>query len=191
MPTPIINVPMPWYYKPVSKNKKETEARLAAERAQTLAAKPKTTAPMEDFYTRAVEQNRVVPTRTPMEDFYQRAVANQRATRPTPIRWEDYYQRAIGQNRPLSELMPARRQVRQPPEGNLSDYFIRAVLGGALMNYGGVGAGKAIGTVTKATGGEGGYAYPEYYGGGGGGYGAYANYLPNWMTGLFQLNANR
>jgi len=194
MPTPILNVPLPWYYKPVSKTKKDTEARLAAERAQTLAAKPKTTAPMEDFYTRAVAQNRIVPTRTPMEDFYQRAVANQRVTRRTPPSWEDYYQRATGQNRPLSELMPVPTQVRQPPEGNLSDYWFRALLGGALMNYGGASAGKA--TVGGVSGG--GNVYPESYagggggGGGGGGYGGgYAAYLPSWMTGLFQLNANR
>lgn len=179
--TPQNNVPLPWYYKPVSKTKKDTEARLATERAQTLAAKPKTTAPMEDFYTRAVAQNRIVPTRTSMEDFYQRAAANQRVVRRTPPAWEDYYQRAIGANRPLAELMPAPTQIAQPPEGNLSDYWFRALLAGALMNYGGATTPKA-GTV----GGGGGYAVPA--GGGGGGDSAY---LPNWMTGLFQLNANR
>ena len=180
----------PWYtYNPpaaakAKASKAATTARIAAGRAQTLAAKPKTTAPMEDFYTRAVAQNRIVPTRTPMEDFYQRAVANQRVVRPTPSSWQDYYQRAVGLNRPLSELMP-RTNYNQPPNTDImEDYAIRWMLAQGYR----APRTPAIG-VGGGGGGGGGYAYPEGYGGGGGG--GYAAYLPNWMTGLFQLNANR
>lgn len=204
---------MPWYANPAKQ-------RWGYSRASTLA--PPVTpykftptpiplrilAPrsaMEDYYSRAVAQNRIVPpTQTPdyyqravaqgriaqpqprsMEDFYQRAVGIGRIAQSQPLSWEDYYQRSIGQNRPLSELMPPGQPIY--PESPLDDFYFRYMLQR--------GGENVLPPPTYPTGG--GYTYPEYGGGGGGGYpsggggGGYYAGLPDWMTGLFQLNVNR
>lgn len=167
---------------------------------------------MSDFYQRSVVQSRIQPpTSYATDDFYTRGVANRSISRNyLPAYLDDYYQRAIYEGKrtqgSVAEQMPGNiARVKAYPEGNLVDWYFRDKA---------FRSGEYVKPPTNGGGGGGGggyvppdYSYPSNYANTGGSRGKYpggsyannrpqnygygAQSKPQWVTGLFQLNANR